>query len=253
MFMIDMHGTLAFAIASRSSRTPGERYCGSCIASATRSYSFGLMAAGTSAESLPGSLRESTSTSPSRPLTGRRTRVPSLLMSSASWGRQTSFTLWPAMRSLVASSDPYEAPRMSMFRAFCIVKSRIARRKGASLLRSAEHFMLRRHIRFIYWADADLRPRRAADQPERAHDARIPRNPQRRGARVHRPPASRVRAAPPGAARAARRAAEGVRCRQAAGFPARNEKNKRAGLDGREPAEGPARSPRGDHRPDRPQ
>ena len=37
MFMIDMHGTFAFATALMSSRTPGERYCGSCIASATRS------------------------------------------------------------------------------------------------------------------------------------------------------------------------------------------------------------------------
>jgi hypothetical protein len=37
MFMIDMHGTLLRATASSSSRTPGERYCGSCIASATRS------------------------------------------------------------------------------------------------------------------------------------------------------------------------------------------------------------------------
>src|SRR6516164_11020302 len=27
-FMIDMHGTLAFATPSNSSRTPGERYCG---------------------------------------------------------------------------------------------------------------------------------------------------------------------------------------------------------------------------------
>ena len=37
MFMIDMHGTFDLATASSSSRTPGERYCGSCIASATRS------------------------------------------------------------------------------------------------------------------------------------------------------------------------------------------------------------------------
>ena len=37
MFMIDMHGTLARAQASSSSRTPGERYCGSCIPSTTRS------------------------------------------------------------------------------------------------------------------------------------------------------------------------------------------------------------------------
>ncbi len=37
MFMIDMQGTFAFAIAASSSRTPGDPYCGSCIASAMRS------------------------------------------------------------------------------------------------------------------------------------------------------------------------------------------------------------------------
>jgi hypothetical protein len=37
MFMIDMHGTPERATASSSSRTPAERYCGSCMASATRS------------------------------------------------------------------------------------------------------------------------------------------------------------------------------------------------------------------------
>jgi len=37
MFMIDMHGTFESATASSSSRTPGERYCGSCIARAIRS------------------------------------------------------------------------------------------------------------------------------------------------------------------------------------------------------------------------
>ena len=31
MFMIDMQGTRDFATASSSSRTPGERYCGSCM------------------------------------------------------------------------------------------------------------------------------------------------------------------------------------------------------------------------------
>ena len=37
MFMIDMQGFLDFATASSNSRTPGERYCGSCIASEIRS------------------------------------------------------------------------------------------------------------------------------------------------------------------------------------------------------------------------
>jgi hypothetical protein len=106
MFMMDMHGTLARATASMSSRTPDERYCGSCIASPTRSYSDGLIAPGPSAETLPGSLRESISTSPSLPLTGIRTRMPSLLINSASAGRQTSFTAWRANRSLAASTEP---------------------------------------------------------------------------------------------------------------------------------------------------
>src|SRR3974377_2427305 len=56
MFMIDMHGTLARATASSSSRTPGERYCGSCIASATMSYSPGLGPALPPAGIFPGSL-----------------------------------------------------------------------------------------------------------------------------------------------------------------------------------------------------
>jgi len=37
MFMIDMHGTFERATRSSNSRTPGEPYCGSCMASATRS------------------------------------------------------------------------------------------------------------------------------------------------------------------------------------------------------------------------
>jgi len=37
MFMIDMQGTFLRATASSNSRTSGERYCGSCIASTTRS------------------------------------------------------------------------------------------------------------------------------------------------------------------------------------------------------------------------
>ena len=34
---VDMQGTFDFATASSSSRTPGERYCGSCMARPTRS------------------------------------------------------------------------------------------------------------------------------------------------------------------------------------------------------------------------
>ena len=106
MFMIDMHGTLDFATASSSSRTPGERYCGSCMASPTRSKSFGFTSPGPAADTLPGSLRESISIASLRPFTGMRTRKPSALMRSASAGRQTSFTLWPPNSSLEASSDP---------------------------------------------------------------------------------------------------------------------------------------------------
>src|SRR6516165_8582234 len=39
--MIDMQGTFARPTASRSSRTPADRYCGSCTASPTRSYRAG--------------------------------------------------------------------------------------------------------------------------------------------------------------------------------------------------------------------
>ena len=52
MFMIDMVGTRDFATASSSSRTPGERYCGSCIASPIRSKSFGLISFGPEADTL---------------------------------------------------------------------------------------------------------------------------------------------------------------------------------------------------------
>ena len=44
---------------------------------------------------------------------GMRTRAPSLLKASASAGRQASFTVWPAASSLMASREPYEAPRIN--------------------------------------------------------------------------------------------------------------------------------------------
>ena len=56
MFMIDMHGTCDSATASSSSRTPGERYCGSCIASPTRSNAFGSTRRCPPRDSLPGSV-----------------------------------------------------------------------------------------------------------------------------------------------------------------------------------------------------
>src|SRR5262245_47849773 len=54
------------------------------------------------------------STSPSRPLTGRRTMAPSRLIKSASAGRHTKFTVCLASASFVPKSEPYEAPRMRM-------------------------------------------------------------------------------------------------------------------------------------------
>jgi hypothetical protein len=46
-----------------------------------------------------------------------RTSVPSRLISSAVFFRQTRVTLWPAIKSFVASNEPYEAPRMRILRA----------------------------------------------------------------------------------------------------------------------------------------
>src|SRR5450631_142102 len=115
MFMIDMHGTRDFATASRSSRTPGERYWGSCIASATRSKSRGFTSAGPFATIFPGSEREFTSTNPSRPFTGMRTTAPLELMRAASCGRQTSVVSCPASASFTPRSEPYEAPSIRIF------------------------------------------------------------------------------------------------------------------------------------------
>src|ERR1051325_1297204 len=46
-----------------------------------------------------------------------RTSVPSRLMSSAVLFRQTRVTLGPAIKSFLARSEPYEAPRIKMLRA----------------------------------------------------------------------------------------------------------------------------------------
>ena len=106
MFMIDIVGTRLVATASSSSRTPGERYCGSCIASATRSKSAGLTSPGPAARKLPGSIFDFSSTGSLRPRTGSRTIAPSPLNASISAGRQTIVILWSPNSSLVASSDP---------------------------------------------------------------------------------------------------------------------------------------------------
>ena len=82
------------------------RYCGSCIAKTTRSWSEGFASSGPQAETCPGRLRVQISTKPSRPLTGNRTMAPSELISSASFGRHTRVTECPAIANFVASSDP---------------------------------------------------------------------------------------------------------------------------------------------------
>src|SRR5258708_4992549 len=56
MFMVDMQGTLEVATRSSRSRTPGERYCGSCMATPTRSSSFRVTPTAPPAVLLPGRL-----------------------------------------------------------------------------------------------------------------------------------------------------------------------------------------------------
>src|SRR5262245_61237797 len=114
MFMIDTHGTRDVATAFISSRTPGDPYWGSCIASPMRSYSRGSTSVASAADTRPGSLRESRSTGSLRPRIGIRTRNPSELIRSASAGRQTSLTECPPNRIFEASNEPYEAPRTRM-------------------------------------------------------------------------------------------------------------------------------------------
>ena len=58
MFMIDITGFFDAATRSSSSRTAGARYCGSCMASTTRSKPAGSVSAGVAAESEPASLPE---------------------------------------------------------------------------------------------------------------------------------------------------------------------------------------------------
>ena len=106
MFMIDMHGTRDLPTASSSSRTPGERYCGSCMHRPIRSYFFGSTPVAGPAVTLPGSLRDSSSTGSLRPRTGSLTLNPSALIRSASAGRQTRWMEWPPNKSFEASSEP---------------------------------------------------------------------------------------------------------------------------------------------------
>src|SRR5438876_12460060 len=74
----------------------------------------------------------------------------------------------------------------------------------------------------------------------RANEPAIRRDSQRRGARFRRQAAPRVRVAPAGTARGARRAAEGVRQRRIARFPSPDARAPRKRVAGRDAAEGSA-------------
>ena len=106
MFMIARQGLRAWAMRLISSRTPCAPYCASCMPSTTRSKAPGSTSPGLAAASAPGSAFEATSSGAPRPLIGKRTSVPSRLISSAVGAVQTSVTRWPAMSSLVANSEP---------------------------------------------------------------------------------------------------------------------------------------------------
>ena len=61
-----------------------------------------------------GQLAQLRSTGVARPRIGMRTWAPSELNTSTSLGRQTIVILWPPNSSLIASSEPYEAPIIRM-------------------------------------------------------------------------------------------------------------------------------------------
>ena len=83
--------------------------------------------------------------------------------------------------------------------------------------------MLQCHIRVIECCDAHVRPASPRRRHFRADHARLRRDPQPGSARLRRQASPQVRVAPPGAARGARRAAEGVRSGQTARLPAGDE------------------------------
>src|SRR6202008_4401070 len=110
MFMIDMQGTPDLPTAFSNWRTPSERYCGSCMHKPTRSNFDGSTPVAGPAVTLPGSLRDSSSTGSLRPRTGSVTLNPSALVNSASAGRHTRWIEMGPNSSLDAGSDPYDAP-----------------------------------------------------------------------------------------------------------------------------------------------
>ncbi len=104
--MIARQGTPARATRPINSRTPGEPYWASCMPSTTRSNWPGSTSSGVVAESEPGSFFDAMSSSDSRPLIGKRTTVPSRLISSAVGLVQTSETRCPAISNLVPNNEP---------------------------------------------------------------------------------------------------------------------------------------------------
>ena len=106
MFMIARHGLRARVMRPIRSRTPCEPYWASCMPSTTRSYTRGSISSGVFAESAPGRVFDSISSSDSRPRTGKRTRVPSRLIRSAVGRVHTSETRCPAISSLVPNKEP---------------------------------------------------------------------------------------------------------------------------------------------------
>src|SRR6187397_1581672 len=111
--MIARQGLRDWPTRPINSRTPCEPYCASCMPSTIKSKLFGSTASGVLAESLPGSPLEEISSSPSLPLMGKRTTLPSRLIRSAVDFVQTSDTSCPAINNLVLNNEPYEAPRIS--------------------------------------------------------------------------------------------------------------------------------------------
>ena len=106
MFMIARQGLRDWPTRPINSRTPGEPYCASCMPSTIRSNLPGSASSGVLAESSPGNPFDEISSSPSRPLIGKRTTVPSRLIKSAVPLVQTNETLCPAISNLVLNSEP---------------------------------------------------------------------------------------------------------------------------------------------------
>src|SRR5262245_40233625 len=93
--------------------------------STIRSNLPGSMSSGVAADSVPGRLFDATSSGDARSLIGNRTIVPSRLIKSAVGLVQTIDTRWPAIKSLVVKSEPYEAPSTSTSFATAILRSRL--------------------------------------------------------------------------------------------------------------------------------